>query len=84
MTFNSQEIIQDIYAEFERLLDFVTGNQARTAKADHIERGLFKRVRLKQFDMSITKIGWEVLSSSKLIRLVPVFHAHGLFVAEQR
>jgi hypothetical protein len=42
MTFNSQEIIQDARAEFENLLDFVTGEQARTAKADNIERGLFK------------------------------------------
>ena len=42
MTFNSQEIIQDVRAEFEQLLDFVTGEQARTAKADSIERGLFK------------------------------------------
>jgi hypothetical protein len=42
MTFNSQEIIQDIRAEFEHLLEFVTGEQARTAKADSIERGLFK------------------------------------------
>lgn len=42
MTFNSQEIIQDVRAEFEHLLDFVTGEQARTAKADSIERGLFK------------------------------------------
>jgi len=42
MTFNSQEIIQDLRAEFEQLLDFVTGEQARTAKADSIERGLFK------------------------------------------
>ena len=42
MAFNSQEIIQDIRAEFEHLLDFVTGEQARTAKADSIERGLFK------------------------------------------
>jgi hypothetical protein len=42
MTFNSQEIIQDIRAEFEHLLDFVTGAEARTAKADCIERGLFK------------------------------------------
>ena len=42
MAFNSQEIIQDIRAEFEHLLDFVTGEQARTAKADNIERGLFK------------------------------------------
>ena len=42
MTFNSQEIIQDVRAEFEHLLDFVTGEQAHTAKADTIERGLFK------------------------------------------
>lgn len=42
MAFNSQAIIQDVCAEFERLLDFVTGEQARTAKADSIERGLFK------------------------------------------
>jgi len=42
MAFNSQAIIQDVRAEFERLLDFVTGEQARTAKADSIERGLFK------------------------------------------
>ena len=44
MTFNSQEIIQDTRAEFEKLIDFVTGEQARTAKADYIERGLFKMV----------------------------------------
>jgi len=42
MTFNSQEIIKDIRTEFEMMLDFVTGEQARTATADHIERGLFK------------------------------------------
>jgi hypothetical protein len=42
MAFNSQAIIQDVRAEFERLLEFVTGEQARTAKADSIERGLFK------------------------------------------
>jgi hypothetical protein len=42
MAINSQEIIQDIRAEFERLLDFVIGVEARTAKADSIERGLFK------------------------------------------
>ena len=42
MTFNSQEIIQDVRGEFEKLLDFVTGEDARTAKADNIERGLFK------------------------------------------
>ena len=42
MTFNSQEIIKDVRAQFEHMLDFVTGEQARTASADHIERGLFK------------------------------------------
>jgi len=42
MAFNSGEIIQDVRAEFEHLLDFVTGEEARTAKADNIERGLFK------------------------------------------
>lgn len=42
MTFNSQEIIQDVRMQFEHMLDFVTGEQARTATADHIECGLFK------------------------------------------
>jgi len=42
MTFNSREIIQDIRAEYDMLIEFVTGEQARTATADHIERGLFK------------------------------------------
>jgi hypothetical protein len=42
MTFNSQEIIQEVRAQFEHMLDFVTGEQARTATADHIECGLFK------------------------------------------
>ena len=45
MTFNSQEIIQDVRAEFEHLLDFVTGEQARTAKADNCDvvGGCFNR-----------------------------------------
>lgn len=42
MASNSQEIIQDIRRQFEQMMDFVTGEQARTATADHIERGLFK------------------------------------------
>jgi hypothetical protein len=41
MTYNSEEIIQDIRAEFEEMIDFVTGEEARTATADQIERGLF-------------------------------------------
>jgi hypothetical protein len=42
MASNSQEIIQDVRAQFEYLMDFVTGEKAQTATADHIERGLFK------------------------------------------
>ena len=42
MTSNSPTIIQDIRQEFEKLLDFVTGDVAQTATADQIERGLFK------------------------------------------
>lgn len=42
MASNSEEIIQEVRVQFEHLLDFVTGEQAKTATADHIERGLFK------------------------------------------
>jgi hypothetical protein len=42
MASNSAEMIQDVRGQFEQLLDFVTGEQAKTATADHIERGLFK------------------------------------------
>jgi hypothetical protein len=42
MTSNSQEIIHDIRVEFEKMINFVTGEQARTVTADQIERGLFK------------------------------------------
>ncbi|NIQ12801.1 MAG: ISKra4 family transposase [Gammaproteobacteria bacterium] len=42
MTFNSQEIIQEIHKDFEDMLEYVTGEQARTATADATERGLFK------------------------------------------
>jgi hypothetical protein len=42
VTSNSQTIIQDIRQEFEMLLEFVTGEQAKHATADHIERNLFK------------------------------------------
>jgi len=41
MAINSFEIIQDIRTDFEEMLDFVTGEEARTATADQIERGLF-------------------------------------------
>ncbi len=42
MTFNSQGIIQDIRSDFEKMLEYVTGEQALTATADATERGLFK------------------------------------------
>ncbi len=42
MASNSQEIIQDVRIQFEQLLDFVTGDEAKDATADQIERGLFK------------------------------------------
>ena len=42
MTSNSEAIIHDIRQEFEMLLDFVTGEESRTATADQIERGLFQ------------------------------------------
>lgn len=42
MTFNSQDIIQDLRTEFEKMIQFVTSEQARLATADQIERGLFK------------------------------------------
>jgi hypothetical protein len=44
MTSNSQTIIPEIRAEFNTLIEFVTGEQARTATADQIERGLFQRL----------------------------------------
>ena len=44
MTSNSQDIIQDIRAECEMLLDFVTNKKAQIATADHIERNLFRRL----------------------------------------
>ncbi|MEK7311325.1 MAG: hypothetical protein AAB382_05080, partial [Chloroflexota bacterium] len=42
MTFNSTSIIEDIRLDFEKMLDYVTGEKARTATADETERGLFK------------------------------------------
>src|SRR3990172_6836505 len=42
MTFISQGIIQDIHKDFENMLDYVTGEGARTATADATERGLFQ------------------------------------------
>ena len=42
MIFNPRDIREGVCTEFEKLLDFVTGEEAQTATADHIERGLFR------------------------------------------
>lgn len=42
MTFNSTVIIKDIRLDFEKMLEYVTDEKARTATADATERGLFK------------------------------------------
>ncbi len=42
MASNSTDIIQDVRAEFDMLLDFVTGEKARISTVDQVERGLFK------------------------------------------
>ena len=42
MTSNLQDIRQDIQLEVDKLLDFVTGEEAQSATVDHIERGLFR------------------------------------------
>ena len=44
MSFNSTQMIHDVRADFERLLDMVTGSQARTATLDQMERSLFRQV----------------------------------------
>ena len=44
MTSNSQTIIPEIHAEFNSLIEFVTNEQALTATADQIEKGLFQRL----------------------------------------
>lgn len=44
MTFNSQQIIQEIRGEFEQMLEFVTNDAAYQATADQMERGLFRRL----------------------------------------
>jgi hypothetical protein len=44
MTFNSQSIIHDIRKELDKLINFVSGEQAQTATADHMERTLFREM----------------------------------------
>lgn len=44
MTSNPQEIIQDIYTEFEMMLEFVTGDKAQVSTAYQIECGLLTRL----------------------------------------
>jgi hypothetical protein len=44
MTFNSEQIIQEVRAEFEHMIDYVTNDAAYQATADQMERGLFARL----------------------------------------
>ncbi|MBM3146076.1 MAG: ISKra4 family transposase [Chloroflexi bacterium] len=44
MTLNSTQMIPQLREEFEQLLAFVTGPQARTATMDQMERSLFRRI----------------------------------------
>jgi hypothetical protein len=61
MTSNSQVIIQDIRTDFEKMLEYVTGEQAQTATADRTERGLFKmliEMGLKLLTLFFCKISY--------------------------
>src|SRR3990172_8958188 len=73
MTSNSPEIIQDLRVQFEHLLDFVTGEQARTATADHIERGLFKLLVM----LGASLLGLFFVMRSKASSRQPVFTESG-------
>ena len=44
MIFDPRGIRESIRTELEKMLDFVTGEEAQTATADDIERGLFRRL----------------------------------------
>jgi hypothetical protein len=44
MTFNSEQIIQEIHLEFEQMIDLVTNDAAQQATADQMERGLFTQL----------------------------------------
>jgi len=62
MTFNSQAIIQDLRADFEKMLEYVTGEEARSATADAIERGLFKM--LIQMGLKLLSLFFEMRSQN--------------------
>lgn len=44
MSFNSTQIIHEVRADFERLVDMVTEPQARSATLDQMERSLFRQL----------------------------------------
>jgi hypothetical protein len=60
MTSNSQTIIQDIRTDFEKMLEFVTGEEARRATADATERGLF--TMLIQMGLKLLTLFFEMRS----------------------
>jgi hypothetical protein len=62
MTSNSHAIIQDIRADLEKMLEYVTGEEARTATADATERGLFKM--LIQMGLKLLTLFFEMRSQN--------------------
>lgn len=62
MTSNSVAIIQDIRADFEKMLEYVTGEEARKATADATERGLFKM--LIEMGLKLLTLFFEIRSQS--------------------
>lgn len=60
MTSNSQAIIQDIRADFEKMLEYVTGEEARHATADATERGIFKM--LIEMGLKLLRLFFEMRS----------------------
>ncbi len=62
MAFNSQAIIQDIRTDFEKMLEYVTGEEARKATADATERGLFKM--LIEMGLKLLTLFFEIRSQN--------------------
>ena len=69
MSHTTDTIVQELHAEFESMLNYV--NDSRTATADQVERGLFKRLlrldmqlmllffALRTAAAAVTSINWE-------------------------
>jgi hypothetical protein len=66
MAFNSSQMILQLREEFERLLAFVTGAQAQTARMDQMERSLFRQV---------LQLGYQLLRLFVMVRAEGESHA---------